>query len=330
VRPATARRLVAADLAERAQRVLDRALDHGLHVVTPVDPEYPPRLRSLPLRPAILFLRRQSAANPSSEPDAIAQWWPEPALTVVGTRTPTPYGIQAARQFCAALAGAGLALVSGLALGVDALVHQVAIERGVATVAVLAGGLDRIYPGCHTELAARIVADGGILVSELPPGTAPRRASFPRRNRLLAGLGLGLLVIEAGRRSGSLSTANWANDYGRTVFAVPGPFGSPQSLGCHQLIADGAQIAIDPRFLLTSLAVEPGVLANATTGTAQQFLEHAGEQALRRVLAAGPMPFDQAARETLLDREQLLVMVVRLMAVGRLRRLPGNLLALPR
>ncbi|MFZ0499379.1 MAG: DNA-processing protein DprA [Steroidobacteraceae bacterium] len=175
-----------------------------------------------------------------------------PQLAMVGARGASPSGREIAREFAAALTQAGLTITSGLAVGIDAASHEGALAAGGRTLAVVGTGLDRVYPTENARLARRIRA-AGALVSEFPPGTGPQRQNFPRRNRVISGLGLGTLVVEAGQRSGSLITAERALDQGREVFAVPGSIRSPLSWGCHKLIQDGAQLAQSPTDVLVAL-----------------------------------------------------------------------------
>jgi DNA processing protein len=200
---------------------------HGLLTLT--DARYPPQLREIADPPMLLFTQ--------GDAEVLAL----PQLAVVGSRNPTPAGRDTASAFARALAGAGLVVTSGLALGVDAAAHRGALRGGGLTIAVAGNGLDRVYPATHCELAAQIAADG-VLVSEFPPGTAPLPAHFPRRNRVISGLSLGALVVEAARRSGSLITARHASTQGREVFAIPGSIHSPLARGCHALIRQGAKL----------------------------------------------------------------------------------------
>jgi DNA processing protein len=174
------------------------------------------------------------------------------AVTVVGTRRPTAEGLRAAFRFGRDLAAAGLVVVSGLARGVDTKAHEGALCAGGITVAVLAHGLDRIYPPENGELAQRITEQGGCLVTEYPSGTPPHRRHFPARNRILAGLSRATVVVEAGEKSGSLITAGFALDQGREVFVVPGSFDAPSFSGSHRLISDGAALVSMPSELLGS------------------------------------------------------------------------------
>jgi DNA processing protein len=206
-----------------------------------LDADYPARLRDIPQSPPVLFVRGEG------QPEY------ERAVAVVGTRHVTPYGRQAAEAFCEALVGAGAAIVSGLARGVDSVAHRVAVEANSPTVAVLAGGIDQVYPRENTGLADRIRANG-CLVSEYPPGIPARPDYFPRRNRILSGLAQATLVIEAGEGSGALHTANWAFEQGREVYAVPGPIFSRQSQGTNQLIRENtARLVATPEQLCEEL-----------------------------------------------------------------------------
>ncbi len=176
----------------------------------------------------------------------------EPQIAVVGSRNPTPSGLEITRDFARRLASDGLLITSGLATGVDGAAHAGALETG-RTIAVLGTGPDLVYPAVHRALARRI-ADGGALVSEFPPGQGPSARNFPRRNRIISGLGVGVLVTEAALKSGSLITARLALEQGREVFAVPGSIRNPLSRGCHALIRDGAKLVEDPTEIIAELA----------------------------------------------------------------------------
>ncbi len=166
-------------------------------------------------------------------------------MTIVGTRRATPYGLRATEAFASAFAAAGVAVVSGMALGIDGRAHQAALDAGGLTVAVLGCGADVVYPQRHRGLYESISEDG-VVLSELPPGTPPARWTFPHRNRLLAALGDAVLVTEGSRTSGALQTAGWALELGRPVFAVPGPIAMDCHEGCNRLLYDGAGPALDP------------------------------------------------------------------------------------
>jgi DNA processing protein len=202
---------------------------HGLKLIAPDSPLYPPLLMTIDQAPTVLFVR--------GDPAVLAA----PQLAVIGSRHPTALGERTARDFAFHFASLGLVVTSGLALGIDAAGHRAALLAGGKTVAVCACGLDRIYPERHADLADDI-ATAGALVSEFPPGTPPLASHFPRRNRLISGLSVGVLVVEAAARSGSLVTARYAAEQGREVFAIPGSIHSPLSRGCHQLLRQGATL----------------------------------------------------------------------------------------
>lgn len=199
------------------------------HILTLHDPRYPRLLREIPDPPPLLFVR--------GEAGLLGQ----PQLAMVGSRNPSPGGRQLARDFARQIARCGLGVTSGMALGIDAASHQGALGGGGWTVAVLGTGPDLVYPARHRELAGQIVAHGAV-VTEFTPGTPPVAANFPRRNRIISGLSLGTLVVEAAPRSGSLITARLATEQGREVFAIPGPIHNPLARGCHALIRQGAKL----------------------------------------------------------------------------------------
>jgi DNA processing protein len=201
----------------------------GTRRIRAADPGFPPQLRAIADPPPLLYVRGDAAILAA------------PAIAIVGSRQPTPAGRDTAFDFARQLAGCGLVITSGLAAGVDAAAHRGALDAGGRTVAVCGTGLDRCYPEHHRDLAERI-AQCGALVSEFPPGTPPLPGHFPRRNRLISGLCLGVLVVEARHRSGSLITARLAAEQGREVFALPGSIHNPLARGCHRLIRDGARL----------------------------------------------------------------------------------------
>lgn len=205
------------------------------------DPRYPPLLKEIPDPPTLLYVH--------GDPDYLQQ----PQLAIVGSRNPTPSGLALAREFSSYLAEFGLTISSGLATGIDAAAHAGALDGQGGTVAVTGTGLDRVYPACHRELAHRI-ADNGALVSEFPPGTPPLASNFPRRNRIISGLSVGTLVVEAALRSGSLITARLARDQGREIFAIPGSIHNPLARGCHALIREGAKLVETGQHILEELA----------------------------------------------------------------------------
>jgi DNA processing protein len=202
----------------------------GLQIVTQADKEYPPSLREIYDPPLALYIKGR-----------IPETWPR-GVALVGSRETSHYGLETAKKLGYQIAYAGVPVISGLARGIDTAAHLGALAAKGATWAVLGCGLDKMYPPENDALAAKIVESGGCLISELPLGTAPDKRTFPMRNRIVAGLSFGVLVIEAGRQSGALITARQALDQGRQVFAVPGRIDNPLAQGCHQLIKDGAKL----------------------------------------------------------------------------------------
>jgi DNA processing protein len=223
--------------AEHAQRL-------GIRVLDWEDPSYPDMLREIPLAPAVLYVRGSLGLGK------------EKGFAVVGARRPSDYGQRMAEKLARGLAEAGVVVVSGLARGIDALAHWGAIQRGGASWAVLGSGLDRIYPPENRDLADRL-AECGCLVSEFSLGSPPLRDHFPRRNRLISGLSMGVVVVEAGPKSGALITAKWALEQGRSVFAVPGRVGDPNAIGPNSLLRDGAEMAESAWDLLQEFGLKP-------------------------------------------------------------------------
>lgn len=243
------------------------------------DPAYPPALRNLHDPPPRLYVSGQ------------LQWLDAPSVAIVGSRNATAQGIDDAARFARELAGAGLVIVSGLALGIDAAAHRGALEAGGGTVAVVGTGADLVYPVQHRALAHAIAARGAI-VSEWPLGTPAKPAHFPQRNRLIAALAKGVLVVEAAERSGSLITARLANEIGRDVFAIPGSIHAPLSRGCHQIIKEGAKLTESPADVLEELGSGLGRLLPERAGKTDAGAAPQSPQSPRRARSrsAGSVP----------------------------------------
>jgi DNA processing protein len=277
------------------------------------DPGYPPQLLQTPGSPAVLFVLGKIPALST------------PQLAMVGSRSATPGGCKTARDFAACFSRAGLTITSGLAMGIDAASHEGALLAGGATIAVCGTGLDRVYPTQHERLAARIRSSGA-LVSEFPPGTAPLPANFPRRNRLISGLSLGVLVVEATHRSGSLVTARHAGEQGRDVFAVPGSIHSPQSSGCHKLIRQGALLVEDPADVLLELKIP---LLNESLTRRPAMREHSrvldkGYEMLLDAVGFEPATVDILVARTGISGETIVSMLLVLELEGRIAPYPGG------
>ncbi len=212
------------------------------HLVTIDDVRYPALLRQIADPPPLLYVRGDVAA--------LAR----PQIALAGSRNPTAGGRRNAREFATALSRCGLAVTAGLALGIDASAHLAALQAGGLTIAIMGTGVDRIYPSQHRQLAHDIIRSGA-LVTEMPLGSGPSAENFPRRNRIISGMAAGVLVVEAGIRSGALITARFAAEQGREVFAIPGSIHSPLSRGCHALIRQGAKLVEGTADILEELCL---------------------------------------------------------------------------
>jgi DNA processing protein len=285
----------------------------GAQILLATDSGYPALLAQTIGAPAALYVHGSIAALSS------------PQLAMVGSRNPTLPGRATAREFAAWFARAGLTVTSGLALGIDAASHEGALHGGGLTVAVLGTGLDRIYPAENTALAQR-VGEHGALVSEFAPGTAPLKQNFPRRNRIIAGLSLGVLVVEAARYSGSLITARLAAESGREVFAIPGSIHSPLARGCHRLIKDGARLVEEAADVLSELRIalpqEAAAPARAAAPPAP-VLDKEYEMLLD-ALGFEPATMDALVARTNLPSGSVASMLLILELQGRVAALPGG------
>lgn len=282
--------------------------------------DYPALLRRIAHPPLALFV----------DGDADLLW--HPSVAVVGSRVPTAGGRDNARDFAAALAASGLAVCSGMAAGVDAVAHDAVLRRRGITVAVLGTGIDVPYPRSHADLHARIARDG-VVVSEYPPGTGVRRAHFPSRNRIIAGLALGTLVVEAAERSGALITARLAAEAGREVFALPGSIHNPMTRGCHRLIRDGAALVESASEVIAALAPVAAALGDALRNRLDAPIPVPGKrhdaapgaaaphdpdyQRLWSALGHDPSPMDTLAERTGLTAAELSSMLLLMELEGR-------------
>ena len=292
-------------------------------IATLGDAAYPPALLAIEDPPLLLYL----LGAPQFVHGPGRPFAPQRCLAMVGSRNPTAQGADHARQFARTLRAAGLTIVSGLALGVDAAAHEGALldapdPATPATIAVVGTGLDRVYPRANKDLAHRI-ARHGLLVSEYPLGTPPLPANFPRRNRIISGLSQGTLVVEAALQSGSLITARLAAEQGREVFAIPGSIHAPQSRGCHALLRQGAKLVETAQDVLEELQLG-SVVAQAPASPAQPAAAPAHQEVLE-ALGYDPMGLDALVARTGLDAATLQVRLLELELDGRVARLPGGL-----
>lgn len=286
-------------------------------ILTLAEAAYPPALLEMSDPPLMLYLLGHVPAQ-----------WPA-CVAVVGSRNPTPQGLANARKFSQSFAESGLTVVSGLALGVDGAAHAGALEAAapgqVATIAVVGTGLDLVYPRQHLQLAERI-ARNGLIVSEYPLGTPPLAPNFPRRNRIIAGLSQGTVVVEAALKSGSLITARQAAEQGKDVFAIPGSIHSPQSRGCHALLKEGAKLVETARDVLEELPrARARVAAPAPEDRQQAQAEAAPECGLLSAIGFDPVSLDALVARTGMATSHLQAELLELELQGELARLPGGL-----
>ena len=254
----------------------------GVRVLTWEDPAYPPRLRQIHAPPPVLYVKGDILPRD--------EW----AVSVVGTRRPTVYGREAARFLASGLARNGVTVVSGLARGIDSIAHRAALEAGGRTIAVLGSGIDIIYPPEHRNLA-RAIAEHGAVITEYPLGTRPEGSNFPPRNRIISGLCLGVVIVEAGRGSGALITADYAAEQGREVFAVPGSIFSKASEGTNQLIQQGAKLVLSVADILEELNL---TMVTQQVEARQLIPENETEALLLQYLSAEPTHVDEIRRRS--------------------------------
>jgi len=275
------------------------------------DKNYPPLLKKIASSPKTLYYKGESGAD-------------EKCFAVVGTRRFSSYGKQVASEITGDLAEAGLTIVSGLAPGIDTFSHQATLERNKRTIAVLGTGLDEksIYPRSNIKLAREIVEKGGLLISEYPPGTRGTRFTFPQRNRLIAGLSLGVLVIEGKLKSGSLITANWAFSQNRTVFAVPGLIYSSKSKGSHYLIKKGAKLVESANDILQELNLSAKLKKEELKAETKE------ENLILQTLAEEALYVDQIIEKTKLPAPVINKTLAIMEIKGKIRNLGGNIYAL--
>jgi len=288
-------------------KVLGRMKAQGIGILTWDDDLYPKRLKEIDQPPPVLYVRGVLTTEDS---------W---AVAVVGTRRVSAYGRQVTEEVASFLATNGVTVISGLARGVDAIAHQSALKAGGRTIAVLGCGVDRIYPPDNSQLAERIMVCGALL-SDYPPGTPPDAANFPPRNRIISGLSMATLIVEAGETSGALITAQFAVDQGREVFAVPGNIFAPQSKGTNRLIAQGAHPMLSVRDLLDVL--------NLTRVSEQRLVRKVlpsdeTESKLMSVLTHEPMHVDEIRNQTGLPIERVSATLVMMELKGMVRQVGG-------
>jgi len=306
-----------------AERELEAAQKFGAVFIGIGEPDYPPALRRIDGAPPLIAAIGDLALATRA------------AVGIVGARNASVSGAKMAARMARELGAAGYVIVSGFARGIDAAAHRASMESG--TIAALAGGLDQPYPPENTELYREICAGNGLAISEMPMGWEPRARDFPRRNRLIAGIGLGLVVIEAAERSGSLITARRAADFGRLVFAVPGSPLDPRAAGTNGLLKDGAIVTTDSRDVIDALAPssrlfpddEP-LLEEPEGDDGARFTEPKDDERTRVIEALGPSPaeIDDIIRHTGVSAQTVYLVLIELDLAGRLHRHPGGMVSL--
>jgi DNA processing protein len=300
---------------EAAERALAWVAQNGITLLSPGESGYPALLREITAPPPLLYVQ--------GDADNLVL----PQLGIVGSRNPSPTGKANAFDFARQLCRSGFAITSGMALGVDGAAHAGALAAGGKTIAVLGTGIDILYPRRHRGLVEQVIAEGGTLVSEFPLGTGPQQLNFPRRNRIISGLSLGVLVVEAALKSGSLITARYAMQQGREVFAIPGSIHNPLSRGCHALIRDGATLVEqidDLREPLQGLLelkwneLPPTVKSQASVELSRE------ERLVFDSIGYEPTTLDQLLERCGLQAGELLSILIGLELKGLLAQAPGG------
>ena len=312
-------------LPELLQATVDWLAGGDDRIVAPIGSmHYPATLLDIEDPPLVLYMLGSQLNRAQADINNVAL-----SLAIVGSRNPTPQGESNARQFAKAFAEQGLCIVSGLALGVDGAAHDGALLGGGQTIAVVGTGLDRVYPKKHLALAHRI-ADNGLIISEFPIGTPPLNANFPKRNRIISGLSVGTLVVEAALKSGSLITARLASEQGKDVFAIPGSIHSPQSRGCHYLIKQGAKLVETAQDVMEELriplaSVTPPLDDDDEVPEGFSSSSPEGDSSFLSALGFDIVSLDALQARTGLPTPELQAKLLELELDGFIRRLPGGL-----
>jgi DNA processing protein len=288
-------------------RFSDQIDRQGIVILTWNDESYPPHLKEIDQPPPVLYVRGEITME---------DHW---SVAIVGTRQVTAYGRQVSEDLASTLAANGVTVVSGLARGVDALAHSAALRAGGRTLAVLGSGVDKIYPSEHRSMAEKIIAQGA-LISDYAPGTPPESTNFPPRNRIISGLSMATVVVEAGETSGALITAEFALEQGREVFAIPGNIYAPQSKGTNRLIANGAQPLLSPQDVLEALDLTRNVERRAVRKAVPS---DAVEAALLEALGSEPLHVDDLRAQTGLPIEKVSAALTMMELKGMVRQVGG-------
>ncbi|MBN2090211.1 DNA-processing protein DprA [candidate division KSB1 bacterium] len=306
-----ARRIKEAQNSTLAQEQLKQAEKHGAKILTFWDKDYPKNLKKIYDPPAFLFIKGEFKPED------------EFAVAIVGTRGPSSYGKFCTERLSQDLVQKGFVVVSGLARGIDTLAHQTALRAGGRTIAVLGSGVDIIYPAENHKLYNQI-SENGAVVSEFLFGTKPDAPNFPRRNRIVSGLSLGVLVVEAGLKSGALITANYSLEHNRDVFSVPGNITSPKSIGCNRLIMEGAKLVLGVDDIINELEPQLDHLARQNRIQRAQITLSSEEKKLLDSLTAEPIHIDSIAAENNISISQALGILLSLELKEMVKQVPGK------
>lgn len=296
------------EILKLAKKELERAKERGVKILFIKDVEFPEKLKKISYPPLFLYVKGEFREDIN-------------LIAIIGSRKPTSYGKEVAYQFSKKLAESGVGIVSGLARGIDSISHRGALEANGYTIGVLGCGVDIIYPSENRELFERIVKNKGAIISEFPFGTKPRKENFPIRNRIISGLSEGVVVIEAGKKSGTLITAKWALDQGKEVFAVPGSVFSSQSEGTHLLIKEGANVVTSPEEILEHFGWEKKLTLEKEK-TEVEISEE--EKEILSVLSSYPQHVEEIFAK--IDRPpfEILSLLTELELKGLVENLPGK------
>ncbi|MFN4196584.1 MAG: DNA-processing protein DprA [Caldimicrobium sp.] len=305
----TKNKLKVQTLMKLAEDEIERANRLNIKVLFIKEKDFPEELKAIPYPPPFLYIKG-SLCN-------------LPKISLIGSRKPTSYGKEVASHFTKELALAGVCPVSGLARGIDTIVHKSCVNLNKPTLAILGSGLDIIYPPENKKLSEEIVDKGGAVISEFPLGSKPKKENFPRRNRLISGISLGLIIIEAGEKSGTLITAKWAQEQGKDVFAIPGNIFSEQSKGTHLLLKEGAIPVTHPREVLEYL--ELNIPSTPLLESKKQELPLSpDERKILEVLSSYPISLEELAQKTELPISKLLTILTELEVKNLILSLPGK------
>jgi len=296
--------------SKEVEQALKWALEKDHHLITQAQPEYPVQLKNIASPPPLLMVKGQLNTLQLNQ------------VAMVGSRYPTAFGKQAAHEFAYELSEMGLVITSGLAKGIDGAAHQGALDAGGATLAVLGSGLNNIYPKPHTKLSEAI-CEKGALISEFHLNAPPVAGHFPRRNRIVSGLSLGCLVVEATLKSGSLITARQALEQNREVMAIPGPINNPQASGCHHLIRQGAVLIETPAQVINELALQVEVVTKQQRQMSEEKVSDPKQKALLKSLDYNGANIDEIISRTQLQISELSALLMGLELEGLIRQEQG-------